>query len=131
LLFETWEKTGSVKEACQKAHVSKQTFYYWRPRFEAEGYAGLEARDKAPKEPYRTPETIEQQVIEMKKEHEDWGKQRIADELAKANNWVPVVSRNTVRRILRDTGLWTEPIIPAKKGGNRVSPGAPTFPDKR
>jgi hypothetical protein len=34
------------------------------------------------------------------------GKRRIADELAKANNWVPVVSPNTIRRILEEAGLW-------------------------
>lgn len=42
LLFETWEETGSVVKACQKAHVGRSTFYYWKPRFETEGYAGLE-----------------------------------------------------------------------------------------
>ena len=42
----------------------------------------------------------------MQGENEEWGKHRIADELAKANNWVPVISPNTVRRILEDAGLW-------------------------
>jgi hypothetical protein len=30
----------------------------------------------------------------------------LVDEIAKANNWVPLVSPNTVRRILEDAGLW-------------------------
>jgi hypothetical protein len=30
------------------------------------------------------------------------GKQRIADELAKANGWVPIVNPNTVKRILHN-----------------------------
>jgi hypothetical protein len=33
-------------------------------------------------------------------------KERIAHELAKKNNWVPLVSANTVRRILQEKGLW-------------------------
>jgi hypothetical protein len=49
---------------------------------------------------------IEQKVITARREHPQWGKRRIADELAKANNWVPVVSPNTVRRILKDADLW-------------------------
>jgi hypothetical protein len=49
---------------------------------------------------------IEQRVISLRREHPDWGKKRIADELAKANNWVPLVSPNTVKRILKDAGLW-------------------------
>ena len=35
LLFETYESTGSVNVACEKAHVSRQVFYDWKPRFDA------------------------------------------------------------------------------------------------
>lgn len=108
LLFETWEATGSVAVACQKAHVGRGTFYYWKPRFEAEGYAGLEAYAKKGPEKgsVGTSAEVKQEVIEMRRKHADYGKHRIADELAKANNWVPVVSPNTVRRILEEAGLW-------------------------
>ena len=107
LLFETLEATGSVPQACHKAHVGRGTFYYWKPRFGEQGYAGLEKFERrGPKEPYRTPPDVEQEVIALRREHPDWGKKRIADELAKANNWVPLVSPNTVKRILEDAGLW-------------------------
>jgi transposase len=107
LLFEIWEATGNVTEACRKAHVGRGTFYYWKPRFDEQGYAGLEeyAR-RGPKEPNQTPEEVEQQVIALRRANPDWGKKRIADELAKGNNWVPVVSPNTVKRILNDADLW-------------------------
>jgi hypothetical protein len=49
---------------------------------------------------------IQEKVVAMKKAHPEWGKQRIADELAKGNSWVPLVSVNTVRRILQEKGLW-------------------------
>ena len=45
------------------------------------------------------------------------GKRRIVDELAKGNNWAPLVSPNTVKRILQDAGLWPEAESGAKKGG--------------
>ena len=107
LLFRTWEETGSVTQACRTARVSRGTFYYWKPRFDEHGYAGLETfASRAPKEPKRTPREIETRIIELRKEHPGWGKKRIADELAKANNWVPLVSPNTVRRILVDARLW-------------------------
>ena len=106
-LFETWEATGNVVTACRKAHVGRGTFYYWKPRFDKYGYAGLEEfESRAPKEPHRTPFEVEQKVIDVRREHPDWGRKRIADELAKANNWVPLVSPNTVKRILKDAGLW-------------------------
>lgn len=108
LLFEIWQSGRSVVEACRKAHVGRGTFYRWKPRFEAEGYAGLEEyQKKGPEKGYgRTSAEIEDQVIKLRKLHADWGKHRIADEIAKANNWVPLVSPNTVRRILEDAGLW-------------------------
>jgi hypothetical protein len=107
LLFETWEAIGNVTEACRIAHVGRGTFYYWKPRFDEYGYAGLkEFASRAPKEPHRTSPAVEQQVIALRRAHPDWGKRRIADEVAKANNWVPLVSPNTVRRILLDASLW-------------------------
>ncbi len=107
LLFETWEETGNVTAACHTAHVGRGTFYYWKPRFDEDGYGGLaKFASRAPKEPHRTSYGVEQQVIALRREHLEWGKRRIADEVAKANNWVPLVSPNTVRRILSDANLW-------------------------
>ena len=108
LLFEKWEETGNISEACRKAHVGRGTFYYWRTRFEEKGYEGLaEFEDHAPKKPHRLGPKVERAIIEMKQEHQAWGKKRIAQELAKQNNWVPVVSPNTVKRVLAEAGLWT------------------------
>ncbi|MBK8129081.1 MAG: helix-turn-helix domain containing protein [bacterium] len=93
LLFKTWEETGSVVAACKKAHVGRSTFYYWKPRFETEGYAGLETyQRKGPaKGTVGTPAEIKEKVIGLRRAHADWGKHRIADEMAKGNNWVSVV----------------------------------------
>lgn len=116
LLFKTWEETGSVKQACHTARVSRGTFYYWKPRFDEHGYAGLEAfAIRGPKEPKRTPKEVEERIIALRKENPDWGKKRLADELAKANNWVPLVSPNTVKRILIDAGLWEAAVSGAGK----------------
>jgi transposase len=116
LLFETWESTGSVTTACREARVSRGLFYYWKARFEQYGYAGLEEFESrvAHKLNYKSAE-IEQQVIEMRGQHPDWGKARIAQEMAKANNWVPLVSPNTVKRILQDADLWPESAAARKK----------------
>ena len=110
LLFKTWEATKDIGQACTLARVSERTFYNWKPRFETAGYEGLEQfASHAPKQPNRTPEKIEQEVIELRRQNGNWGKQRIADELAKKNNWVPVISPNTVKRILEEAGLWSQP----------------------
>jgi len=118
-LFETWQATGNVTRACQTAHVTRRTFYNWKNRFLQHGSAGLAVtKSHAPKNPQRTPPDIQQQILTMRREHPKWGKRRIADEVAKANDWVALVSPNTVKRILVDGGLWQEPQY-AKKGGSK------------
>lgn len=116
LLFETWEATGSVTQACRKARLSRGLFYYWKARYDEQGYAGLEEFESrvAHKLNYKGA-AIEQRVIQMKQENLGWGKKRIAQEMAKANNWEPMVSANTVRRILEDANLWKE-----KGGGGKI-----------
>lgn len=119
LLFETWEATGNVSKACQVAHVSRQTFYDWRARFDAAGYAGLlEFASRARKHPARIAPAIELRVVALRQAHPSWGKQRIADELSKENQFVPLASHGTVRRILVDAGLW-----PAAGAAVKKKPG--------
>jgi transposase len=109
LLFEEREATGSVTKACQRARVSRGVYYYWKPRFDEKGYAGLEEfGSRVAHKLNRKEEEIEQRVIELRRKNPDWGKTRKSQEMAKANNWVPVVSPNTVRRILTEAGLWPE-----------------------
>jgi transposase InsO family protein len=117
LLFETWEATESVVAACATAHVGRGTFYRWKARFDAAGYPGLENyAAKGPAKGYgQTPTAVAQKVIELHAAHRDWGKQRLAHEIAKENNWVAQVSPNTVRRILTDAEVWhPKPPRPSK-----------------
>jgi len=116
LLFETWQATSKVTEACKKARVSRSLFYYWKERFDEKGYAGLEEFESrtAHKLNYKE-EAIEEKVIEMRRKNPNWGKVRISDEMAKANNWVAVVSANTVKRMLKKANLW-----PGKASGEKI-----------
>jgi len=43
----------------------------------------------------------------------------LADEMTKANNWVPLVSPNCVRRILIEAELWNPEANRVKKGSTR------------
>ena len=109
LLFQTWEATGNIKKACQRAHVCQNTFYRWKPRFLEGGYEALSTFEShAPKNPRRTSRAVEQQVIALRKTHPKLGKRSIANELTKRNNWTPLVSPNTVQRILKDAGLLSQ-----------------------
>jgi transposase len=117
LLFEVWEATQNIEEACQQARVSQRFFYYWKPRFEQNGYAGLETfGSRVAHKLNKKDAVIEKRVLDLRRENPDWGKTRISQEMAKANQWVPVVSPNTVRRMLQDAGLW-----PERKPGEKIS----------
>lgn len=116
LLFATWEATGRVTEACQTARLSRGLFYYWKPRFQQYGYAGLAAFESRVAHQLNSKSAeIEQRVRELRRQNPNWGKARIAHEMAKANNWVPLVSPNTVKRILCDAALWPERGVGGKK----------------
>ncbi len=123
LLFEIWEKTGNIEEACRAARVSQRFFYYWKPRFEKGGYAGLEEFQSrvAHKLNRKSPE-IEAKVLELHQQHSDWGKARIANEMAKGNNWMRIISPNTVKRILQAAGEWHDPGAGKKRSRPKRSP---------
>lgn len=109
LLFEVWEATQNIEEACRQARVSQRLFYYWKPRFEKDGYDGLETfGSRVAHKLNKKDEAIEKKVVELRRANPDWGKLRISQEMAKVNKWVEVVSPNTVRRMLRDADLWPE-----------------------
>ncbi len=116
ILFEIWEETGNVTEACRQARVCQGTYYYWRDRFKEDGYEGLrKIKKRGPKKGILTGAEIKADVVRLKKENKEWGKRRISDELAKQNGWVPVISPNTVREILREKGMWPEIVSAPKK----------------
>jgi transposase len=133
LLFETWQATGSVVQACRTAHVGRGTFYHWKPRFEADSYAGLVAYAKKGPAPGtgRVSADIERRVLALHHEHPDWGKHRLATEMAKANSWVPLVSPNTVRRLLAEAGLWSAEAPRLKKTPFNPARARRTFPARR
>ena len=113
LLFETWEATGDVMQACPPPISDAARFIIGNRASNQGGYVALEQfASAAPKQPARTDAAIAAQIVALRTQHPTWGKRRIADELAKANGWQRVVSPNTVARILRAHDLWT---APAKK----------------
>jgi len=123
LLFETYEATGDVAEACAKAHVGRGTFYYWRPRFEADGYAALEQeRSRAPHRtriPPIAPEIVAE-VKAYKQAHPEAGYRTVAQRVRQAHDWQPVIGPSKVRLILIEAGL-VKPVSPPPTAGAEVT----------
>lgn len=106
-LFELVEQMGSVSEACRLAKVSRKTYYHWKPRYEKEGVEGLrEPKSHAVHNPKTIDPQIERRIIELRREHTNWGKKRIAQWIWKEQGWERVVAIETVRNVLNRHGLW-------------------------
>jgi transposase len=108
LLFETYEATQDVKEACGKAHVGRGTFYYWWPRYQAGGYEALE--QELSRAPHRTrippiAEAIVEEVIAYKQAQPEAGYRSVANAIRQAHQYQPVIGPTKVRQILLAAGL--------------------------
>jgi transposase len=123
LMFSAYEQTGSPRRACAAAHVCLGTFYRWRLRFLAGGYAALDepGSHRPHSSPQQLPRPSVDEVVAAKRGHPAWGRRRIADELAKGHGWQAVASASQVRRILIAAGLWPERVRSAKEGGRSAA----------
>jgi transposase InsO family protein len=64
----------NVAAFCREYGISRDTFYRWRARYRDEGLAGLEQRSSAPlQSPGRTPESVEDAVVALRKELDEAG----------------------------------------------------------
>jgi transposase InsO family protein/transposase-like protein len=64
----------NVAAFCRECGVSRQTFYFWRRRYLAEGLEGLEPRSRAPKtSPKRISSEVEDAIVALRKELTDLG----------------------------------------------------------
>jgi transposase InsO family protein len=117
LLFSTAEETGNVSEASRRAHVSRGTYYYWRPRYESEGAAGLAAeRSRAPHRT-RIPSVsadLRAEVLAYHQAHPTEGYRSIANGIGKAHQWKKMISHTKVQEIiLADREAHAPPPAPA------------------
>ncbi len=104
-VFTAGLKSVSVSGLCAELGVSRQTFYKYRRRFEAEGPAGLAERSRRPhRSPGMIPAELEDEIVRLRKELPlDRGAQTIAYHLGRAGWAVPSVA--TIHRVLVRRGL--------------------------
>jgi transposase InsO family protein len=98
-------KDRSFQDLCGEFGVSRQTGYVWLGRYAEQGIQGLADRSRRPHwSPRRTPEDIEQRVVELRLKWPDWGAPKLAQLLSKQSPAVTLPAR-TVHRILERRGL--------------------------
>jgi transposase InsO family protein len=104
VLLEPGRTGDSVAAVCRRRGISRQTFYEYRRRFEAEGAAGLEPRSRCPiRSPRQIEAAMELAICRLRKEHPRWGARRIAAELRRGGLDPPAIS--TIHRVLRRNNL--------------------------
>lgn len=107
-LIAVYQQTGNMTQAMREAGIaSPRTAYLWWHRFCEAGEEALQPRSHARKTQNRLPETLVEEICEVRSQQPNWGRRRIADELARRHGQ-QVVSPASVEVILRRANLWEQ-----------------------
>lgn len=95
---------ANISLLCQRFGISRKTGYKWLERFIKDGVEGLLDRSRKPlHSPRKTPEVMEQAVLEVREKHPSWGGRKIKRRLLEMGiSEVPAPS--TITKILRRHG---------------------------
>lgn len=77
--MDAYRECGNAAQVCRHFSIPLRTFWRWRRRYDPFDLASLESRKRGPKKsPHRTPWDDERRVLELKREHPRWGREKIA-----------------------------------------------------
>ena len=92
-------------ELCERYRISRKTGYKWVDRYVEDGVDGLKDRSRSPKDsPQKTPEYIENAILEVRRKHPLWGASKILKILERRGNTWGLPARSTVCEILKRNG---------------------------
>jgi transposase InsO family protein len=100
------EQGEEMSALCREFGISRKTGYKFLERYKNYGVEGLGDQKRSPiRKPFKTPESIEQRVLELKARYPDWGARKIKERLGTAEELgMQPPSPITVHRILRKHG---------------------------
>jgi transposase InsO family protein len=93
-------KEKSFSGLCEEFGITRPTGYLWCKRYDGSGLEGIAEQSRKPqRSPSKTAESVEQQVLEIRRRYPDWGARKLAVRLTEqAGLQLPA---STVHRILR------------------------------
>lgn len=98
----------SHTELCQRFGISRQTGYKWLGRGEQDGLEGLQEHSRAPRScPHRTPEAVQQLLLQARAEHPRWGPRKLRDYLRPRHPEVLLPAASTIGELFQRHGLVT------------------------
>jgi transposase InsO family protein len=106
LFVSRLEKGERMVDLCREFGISRKTGYKFWERFQREGARALEDRSRARKRiAHKTPEAVEQLLVEARKAHSTWGGLKLKDSLEREHAGVAFPSPGTITAILKRHGL--------------------------
>lgn len=103
VLQQAGESSRNVAPTCRHFGISRQAFYKWKKRFDAQGTAGLRDRPRRPhRSPRATPSAVVSKILYLRQTYH-FGPGKIADYLKRFHEIA--VARSSVHRILGRHGL--------------------------
>ncbi|MFI8170924.1 IS481 family transposase [Streptomyces sp. NPDC085931] len=97
------EVSGNIAATCRYYGISRQCFYTWRRRYEAEGLDGLKDRSSAPHHtPHATTADVVEKILWLRRQYH-FGPAKIAMYLQRYHD--VAISTSGVWRILKKVGL--------------------------
>lgn len=97
------DEVGNIAQACRRFGITRQCFYNWRRRYQAEGEAGLANRSSRPHgHPRQTPSQIEEKILYLRRVYH-FGPDRIAWYLERYHEFR--MSASGVHRVLQRNGV--------------------------
>ncbi len=96
----------TMAELCRFYEISRETGYKWWKRSQSEGAQCLEDRSRAPqRHPNQMATKIEQQVLQLRRQHPTWGARKLLARLLDQQPAVAWPAASTIGELLKREGL--------------------------
>jgi transposase len=99
--FRLYNRSGSVKEVCERFQISKKTFYKWLKRYKESGEDSGSLSDRS-RRPHRFPKSTPDAVIQLLRQaraETGFGQRRLKAYMAQNHNIA--ISERTIWKILK------------------------------
>jgi transposase InsO family protein len=112
------ESELSVRRTLNELGVSRSSFYRWYKAYRDDGYEGLVARNKSPRQFWnKLPESVKEQCLEVALEHPELSPRELAWHITDQHEYF--ISESSVYRLLKQYDLITSPAYILLQAGDK------------
>ncbi len=112
------ESELSVRRTLNELGASRSSFYRWYKAYRDDGYEGLVARNKSPRQFWnKLPESVKEQCLEVALEHPELSPRELAWHITDQHEYF--ISESSVYRLLKQYDLITSPAYILLQAGDK------------